>query len=193
MDLDVGCRKRVDPLLRFGAVLPRTKPVGVSNDLMFSEQGGEFMDRESSFPPPWLREGDMFINVDVVLPSLVVIHSLVTFNRVYGTNYRESNRLGIPLSDRPHGKADRACHFDPCSHRHVLDRTHVPIIPIQPMAPPRSLCQLGEDPPQDLLRQERKGGGGQGEFLLALLRQQLARWRCRVRHLCELPSLEKSI
>ena len=42
-------------------VLPATIPVGVSNDIMFSEKGHPFMD--------------------------LVIHNLVTFNHQYGTNY----------------------------------------------------------------------------------------------------------
>mgnify|MGYP002723108895 FL=1 len=35
MDLDIGCQKRLDSLLRFDLILPKTIPVGVSNDLMF--------------------------------------------------------------------------------------------------------------------------------------------------------------
>ena len=44
MDLDIGCQKRLDPLLRFDLILPKTIPVGVSNDLMFSVPGHSFMD-----------------------------------------------------------------------------------------------------------------------------------------------------
>lgn len=43
MDLDIGCRRPMDPLLRFPTLLAVTKPVGVSNDLMFSEPRGAFM------------------------------------------------------------------------------------------------------------------------------------------------------
>ncbi|WFD40000.1 uncharacterized protein MJAP1_002982 [Malassezia japonica] len=39
MDLDIGCRRRLDSLLRFDAILPKTIPVGVSNDLMFATKG----------------------------------------------------------------------------------------------------------------------------------------------------------
>lgn len=44
MDLDIGCQKRLDSLLRFDLILPKTIPVGVSNDLMFSVPGHAFMD-----------------------------------------------------------------------------------------------------------------------------------------------------
>ncbi|BEJ10863.1 hypothetical protein CspHIS471_0102850 [Cutaneotrichosporon sp. HIS471] len=46
MDLDIGCRRRMDQLLQgeWEVVLPVTKPVGVSNDLIFSSKGNAFMD-----------------------------------------------------------------------------------------------------------------------------------------------------
>lgn len=45
MDLDIGCRRRMDPLLQgeWDTVLALTKPVGVSNDLIFSARGAPFM------------------------------------------------------------------------------------------------------------------------------------------------------
>lgn len=61
MDLDVGCLRRFDPLLRFEVVLPKTIPVGVSNDVMASAKGHPFMDH--------------------------LIHNLVTFNHRYLTHY----------------------------------------------------------------------------------------------------------
>ncbi|KDE09742.1 hypothetical protein MVLG_00142 [Microbotryum lychnidis-dioicae p1A1 Lamole] len=61
MDLDVGCKRPLDPLLYYQVVLPATIPVGVSNDIMFSEKGHPFMDN--------------------------VIRNLLTFNHQYGTNY----------------------------------------------------------------------------------------------------------
>ena len=36
VDLDIGCLRPMDDLLYYPVILPRTKPVGVSNDLMFS-------------------------------------------------------------------------------------------------------------------------------------------------------------
>lgn len=44
MDLDIGCRAHPGPLLHFESILPITKPVGVSNDLMFSAPKTPFMD-----------------------------------------------------------------------------------------------------------------------------------------------------
>lgn len=61
MDLDVGCLRRFDPLLRFEVVLPKTIPVGVSNDVMASAKEHPFMDH--------------------------LIHNLVTFNHRYLTHY----------------------------------------------------------------------------------------------------------
>jgi hypothetical protein len=43
MDLDIGCLRRLDPLLIFPVILPRTIPVGVSNDLIFAEKEHPFM------------------------------------------------------------------------------------------------------------------------------------------------------
>ncbi|KAI0269114.1 hypothetical protein BC834DRAFT_820308 [Gloeopeniophorella convolvens] len=43
MDLDIGCLRRLDPLLVYPVILPRTIPVGVSNDLMLAEKGHPFM------------------------------------------------------------------------------------------------------------------------------------------------------
>lgn len=43
MDLDMGCVRPMDPLLQFEVVLPQTKPVGVSNDLMLAAPGHPFL------------------------------------------------------------------------------------------------------------------------------------------------------
>ncbi|KAL1411909.1 hypothetical protein Q8F55_002895 [Vanrija albida] len=45
MDLDMGCRRRMDPLLKgdWEVLLPVTKPVGVSNDLIVSSPKSAFM------------------------------------------------------------------------------------------------------------------------------------------------------
>lgn len=43
MDLDIGCKRRLDSLLRFEAIVPKTIPVGVSNDLIFAAKGHPFM------------------------------------------------------------------------------------------------------------------------------------------------------
>lgn len=61
MDLDIGCRRRLDTLLRFDVVLPKTIPVGLSNDLMLSVPGHPYMD--------------------------LLIHSLSKFNHYFFTHY----------------------------------------------------------------------------------------------------------
>lgn len=61
LDLDVGCIKRLDPLLAYPVILPRTIPVGVSNDLMFAEKLHPFMEQ--------------------------TIHNLINFDHTYILNY----------------------------------------------------------------------------------------------------------
>ncbi|KAG9015505.1 hypothetical protein FRB94_000110 [Tulasnella sp. JGI-2019a] len=61
LDLDIGCIRSVDPLLDYEVILPKTIPVGVSNDLMFSAKGHPFMEQ--------------------------VIHGLITFDINYILNY----------------------------------------------------------------------------------------------------------
>lgn len=63
MDLDMGCRRRMDPLLQgdWDVVLAVTKPVGVSNDLIFSSKESAFMDD--------------------------TVHGLAAFNHQYVMNY----------------------------------------------------------------------------------------------------------
>lgn len=61
LDLDVGCLRPLDPLLSYSVILPKTIPVGVSNDLMFAEKGHPFMAQ--------------------------TIHNLVTFDHSWYLNY----------------------------------------------------------------------------------------------------------
>lgn len=61
LDLDIGCLRRLDPLLVHPVILPRTIPVGVSNDLMFAEKGHPFLAQ--------------------------TIHNLVTFDHNWVLNY----------------------------------------------------------------------------------------------------------
>ncbi|KIJ70066.1 glycosyltransferase family 32 protein, partial [Hydnomerulius pinastri MD-312] len=61
LDLDVGCLRPLDPLLIFPVILPKTIPVGVSNDLMFAEKGHPFLAQ--------------------------TIHNLVTFDHDWVLNY----------------------------------------------------------------------------------------------------------
>jgi len=43
LDLDIGCQRPLDSLLTYPIILPKTIPVGVSNDLMFAEKNHPFM------------------------------------------------------------------------------------------------------------------------------------------------------
>ncbi|ORY29752.1 nucleotide-diphospho-sugar transferase [Naematelia encephala] len=58
MDLDIGCRRRLDSLLQgdWEVILPLTKPVGVSNDLIFSSKGSAFMDDTVHALAAWNHE-----------------------------------------------------------------------------------------------------------------------------------------
>jgi inositol phosphorylceramide mannosyltransferase catalytic subunit len=60
-DLDIGCLRPLDPLLIHPIVLPKTIPVGVSNDLMFAAKGHAFLAQ--------------------------TIHNLVTFDHSWILNY----------------------------------------------------------------------------------------------------------
>jgi hypothetical protein len=61
LDLDIGCLRPLDPLLIYPVILPKTIPVGVSNDLMFAEKDHPFL--------------------------LQTIHNLVTFDHSWVLNY----------------------------------------------------------------------------------------------------------
>ncbi|TRM67708.1 nucleotide-diphospho-sugar transferase [Schizophyllum amplum] len=61
IDLDIGCERPLDPLLVHSVILPKTIPVGVSNDLMFAEKGHPFLAQ--------------------------TIHNLVTFDHSWVLNY----------------------------------------------------------------------------------------------------------
>ena len=69
MDLDIGCRRRLDPLLQgdWDAILPITKPVGVSNDLVFSAKNSAFMDHTVHALPAW--DHSWFSNYPTVMFS----------------------------------------------------------------------------------------------------------------------------
>jgi hypothetical protein len=69
MDLDIGCRRRLDPLLQgdWDTILPITKPVGVSNDLMFAAKGSAFMDHTVHALPAW--DHNWWINYPTVMFS----------------------------------------------------------------------------------------------------------------------------
>ncbi|KAF8639686.1 hypothetical protein AX17_000950 [Amanita inopinata Kibby_2008] len=61
LDLDIGCLRPLDPFLIYPVILPKTIPVGLSNDLMFSEKGHPIMEQ--------------------------TIHNLITFDHNWILNY----------------------------------------------------------------------------------------------------------
>lgn len=61
VDLDVGCLRPLDPLLVFPVILPKTIPVGVSNDIIFAEKNHPFLAQ--------------------------TIHNLITFDHSWILNY----------------------------------------------------------------------------------------------------------
>lgn len=76
MDLDIGCRRRMDLLLKgdWEVLLPITKPVGVSNDLIFSSKRSAFMEQTvnglaafnhqfvTNYPTVMFSTGPMFLS-----------------------------------------------------------------------------------------------------------------------------------
>ncbi|KZO98031.1 glycosyltransferase family 32 protein [Calocera viscosa TUFC12733] len=74
LDLDVGCLRRLDPLLTHPVILPKTIPVGMSNDLMLTAPHHPFfrraIDSLQSFDHNWIMNyptvmfstGPMFIS-----------------------------------------------------------------------------------------------------------------------------------
>ncbi|KZT62887.1 glycosyltransferase family 32 protein [Calocera cornea HHB12733] len=74
LDLDVGCERRLDPLLVHPVILPKTIPVGVSNDLMFTAPQHPFFRRAihalkgfdhnwiMNYPTVMFSTGPMFVS-----------------------------------------------------------------------------------------------------------------------------------
>ncbi|KAL1946871.1 hypothetical protein VTO73DRAFT_14975 [Trametes versicolor] len=88
IDLDIGCLRPLAPLLVHPVILPKTIPVGVSNDLMFAEKGHPFMaqtihsimnfdyDWVLNYPTVMFSTGPMFLsaqygayNADLDMPA----------------------------------------------------------------------------------------------------------------------------
>jgi mannosyltransferase OCH1-like enzyme len=77
IDLDIGCRRPLDPLLEFSAWFPRASPLGVNNDLMASRPGHPVLGKmiESlqiynynfyfTYPTVFWSTGPMFVNTVV--------------------------------------------------------------------------------------------------------------------------------
>jgi mannosyltransferase OCH1-like enzyme len=75
IDLDIGCLRPADQLLVYPVILPKTIPVGVSNDLMFSAKGHPFLEQTihnlATFDHSWILNyptvmfttGPMFLSI----------------------------------------------------------------------------------------------------------------------------------
>ena len=106
IDLDVGCVRPMDPLLVYPVILPKTIPVGVSNDLMFAEKGHPFLKQTienlRSFDHSWLLNyptvmfstGPMFLSAQYALylrknRDLAVSQVRILPQTLYGKNADE--------------------------------------------------------------------------------------------------------
>ncbi|KAF9247317.1 glycosyltransferase family 32 protein [Melanogaster broomeanus] len=79
LDLDVGCMRPLDPLLVYPVILPKTIPVGLSNDLMFAEKGHPFLaqtihnlvtfdhDWLLNYPTVMFSTGPMFLSIQYTI------------------------------------------------------------------------------------------------------------------------------
>ncbi|KAJ7684065.1 nucleotide-diphospho-sugar transferase [Mycena rosella] len=91
LDLDIGCLRPLDPLLVYPVILPKTIPVGVSNDLMFAQKHHPFLAQTihnlATFDHSWVLNyptvmfstGPMFLSVQ---------YGIFTSQRVQGGNVR---------------------------------------------------------------------------------------------------------
>ncbi|KAJ7368422.1 glycosyltransferase family 32 protein [Mycena albidolilacea] len=91
LDLDIGCLRPLDPLLVYPVILPKTIPVGVSNDLMFAEKHHPFLAQTihnlATFDHSWILNyptvmfstGPMFLSIQ---------HGIYSSQRAPGGNIR---------------------------------------------------------------------------------------------------------
>ncbi|KAG5648965.1 hypothetical protein DXG03_000314 [Asterophora parasitica] len=106
MDLDIGCIRPVDPLLTYPVILPKTIPVGVSNDLMFAEKGHAFLEQTIhnlvtfdhswilNYPTVMFSTGPMFLSAQYGLyisshPTTSVEDIRILPRSLYGKNAKE--------------------------------------------------------------------------------------------------------
>lgn len=104
VDLDIGCLRPMDQLLVYPVILPVTTPVGISNDLIFSEKGHPFMEQTIhnlvtfdhdwilNYPTVMFSTGPMFLSIQYGL--FTSSHSLgdpirVLPRSLYGKNAKE--------------------------------------------------------------------------------------------------------
>ncbi|KAE8146909.1 nucleotide-diphospho-sugar transferase [Aspergillus avenaceus] len=97
IDMDIACRRPLDPLLEFSAWLPKTQPYGVSNDLMASAPGHPFITKLALGLPDYNRFYlSKYITVFFTTGPMYVNHIL--------TQWFQKTRHGpeVPISI-PHG------------------------------------------------------------------------------------------
>lgn len=87
VDLDVGCRRRLDDLRHFGTVLPLTHPLGFSNEFMMASPGHPFMRRlvaelrlwarsfGTKYPTVMFSTGPMFVTAQKALYTAAHSHA----------------------------------------------------------------------------------------------------------------------
>lgn len=107
IDLDIGCLKPMDPLLVYPVILPKTIPVGVSNDLMFSEKGHPLLEQTIhnlikfdhswvlNYPTVMFTTGPMFLSAQYGLytashPKSALQDIRILPKSLYGKNAREN-------------------------------------------------------------------------------------------------------
>ena len=106
IDLDIGCLRPVDPLLIYPVILPKTIPVGVSNDLMFAEQHHPLLEQTIhnlidfdnswilNYPTVMFSTGPMFLSAQYGLyaaahPNTAFQDIRILPKELYGKNAKE--------------------------------------------------------------------------------------------------------
>ena len=106
MDLDIGCLRPMDPLLAYPVILPKTIPVGISNDLMFAEKLHPFLEQTihnlATFDHSWVLNyptvmfstGPMFLSAQYGLyasshPTTYLDEIRILPKSLYGKNAKE--------------------------------------------------------------------------------------------------------
>jgi mannosyltransferase OCH1-like enzyme len=97
IDMDVSCRKSLDPLLTYNLIVAKTKPVGYSNDVMFAEPKHPFFRQIIDNIPHWNNYyGTKYPTVMVSTGSLFFTHQFNQFQS------KEVNSTGI-ISSKLYG------------------------------------------------------------------------------------------
>lgn len=103
IDLDIGCLRPMDPLLVYPVILPKTNPVGVSNDLMFAEKRHPLLEQTIhnlinfdhswvlNYPTVMFSTGPMFLSAQYGLyttahPSTALQDIRILPKSLYGKN-----------------------------------------------------------------------------------------------------------